>query len=407
MKTSKFATPFPKMPSVEGVNFSAVKSGIRYKNKLDLMLAEFCQGTEVAGVFTKSKTCSYPVIWCRECLKKKTARGLVVNSGNANVFTGEEGIKAVKETVKTVAKEIGCKEEEVFVSSTGVIGEILPYQKIIYNLPAMKQSLSPDCWEDITTAISTTDTFPKGAVRTAKIDGVEVKINGIAKGSGMIAPNMATMLSYIFTDANISSEVLQKLLSEICEKSFNSITVDSDTSTSDTVLLFATGKANQQKISDINDPKLADFKTKLNEIMVELAQLIVKDGEGVSKFVTINVKGAESDKSAKIIGLSVANSPLVKTAIAGEDPNWGRVVMAVGKSEESVDQKKLSISFGDIVIAVDGGLSPSYKEEDAAKYMKNDNIEINVDLGLGQGSATIWTTDLTYEYIKINADYRS
>jgi len=406
MKKSKFAVPFPNMPEISGISMSAVESGIKYNDRLDLMLVEFCEDTQVVGVFTKSQTASYSVEWCRECLNNGIARGLVVNSGNANVFTGSAGIKTVEETAKTTANIIDCIEKKIFVSSTGVIGEVLPYEKITSQLPTLKQNLSSDSWKDIADAINTTDTFTKGVTKIAMIDGVEVKINGIAKGSGMIAPNMATMLAYIFTDANISSHILQELLSNGSEKSFNSITVDSDTSTSDTVLLFATCKAEHRKIQNTND-RLLDFKAKLNELLLELAHLVVKDGEGISKFVTINVKGAVSDKSAKSIGLTIANSPLVKTAIAGEDPNWGRIVMAVGKTDEPVECDKLSIWIGDILIAQYGELDPSYKEEEAVKYMKGDNIEITVDIGIGQGGHTVWTTDLTHEYITINADYRS
>jgi len=401
MKISPFATPFPEMPAIDGVKFASYKCGVKYSDKLDLLLVEFVENTQVAGVYTKSKTAAPCIYWNKKALQNGTARGLVVNSGNANAFTGEHGKQAVQAITAKTADLLGCDATQIFNSSTGVIGEKLPYEKIVDALPKLSENLNAEDIENAAEAITTTDTFTKGLSTTAEIGGVEVKINGIAKGSGMIAPNMATMLAYVFTDAAIPSDTLQKLLSEGCEKSFNSITVDSDTSTSDALMLFATGKAGN------NNDDLTDFKAKLEELLIGLAQLIVKDGEGVSKFITIKVEGAVDNASAKKIALTIGNSPLVKTAIAGEDANWGRIVAAVGKAEEQVEQEKLSIWIGDLQPAKNGELNPDYSEEPAEQYMKNDNINITVDVGLGDGTATIWTTDLTHEYISINADYRS
>ncbi len=398
---------FPDLPPLEGVRLAALHAGIRYKTRKDLLLVELAAGTTVAGVFTRSKTAAAPVLCCCEHLKGGKARGLLVNSGNANAFTGAAGEKAVVHTVGKAAELIGCTVEEMFVASTGVIGEPLPDERIISHLQPAYDSLSADDWEGAARAIMTTDTFPKMVTRKAYIGETEVTINGIAKGSGMIAPDMATMLAFIFTDANIPAPVLQELLTHGNEKSFNAITVDSDTSTSDTVLLFATAQARHAAIGAVDDPLLDDFRENLDKVMLELAHLIVRDGEGASKFVTVEVTGSESDVAAKRIGLAIANSPLVKTAIAGEDPNWGRIVMAVGKSGEAADRDKLSIWIGDSHVAADGAVCPDYSEKKTAEYMKGQEITLRVDVGVGQGKFTVWSCDLTHEYISINADYRS
>ncbi|OUS13913.1 bifunctional ornithine acetyltransferase/N-acetylglutamate synthase, partial [Rhodospirillales bacterium 47_12_T64] len=375
--------------------------------RTDVLLMAFDEGTTIGGVLTRSLTCSAPVECCQNHLKFGHARALVVNSGNANAFTGRLGEQSVSRTVKATAAELGCDEEGVFIASTGVIGEPLPDERLTSALGDLKSDLSPMGWEAAAEAIMTTDTFAKGATVTTQIDGKTVTINGIAKGSGMIAPDMATMLSFIATDAVLSSAVVQSLISRGSDLSFNAITVDSDTSTSDTVLLCATGKAGNSSYQDINAPELADFVAALNSLLTDLAHQVVRDGEGASKFVSIHVTGAESDSTARKIGLAIANSPLVKTAIAGEDANWGRVVMAVGKSGERADRDKLSIAMGGVTIAKDGQRVDGFDEEPVAQHMKGQNIDIAVDVGIGSGSATVWTCDLTHGYIEINADYRS
>lgn len=394
----------PKLPSVAGVAFATGNTGIRYQGRDDIVLAVFPEGTTAAGVFTKSSMPGAPVDWCRKILPKGKARALVVNAGISNVFTGKRGMETVEKTAMATALLVGCKKEEVWLSSTGIIGQHLDAGKLTASLPKLNKQLSPSAWDAAAKAILTTDTFPKLATRTAKIGNTKVTLNGFIKGSGMIAPDMATMLGYIFTDAKIPAKLLQKMFSECVKPSFNSITVDSDTSTSDTVLLFATGKAKHVPATATN---LKDFKAKLLEIMIELAQLVVRDGEGISKYVTINVKGASSDDSARKIGLSIANSPLVKTAIAGQDANWGRIVAAVGKSGEKAKRDKTSVWVGGVLIAKNGGLNPTYVEGPTAKYMQGKEIEIAVDVGVGKGAATVWTCDLTHAYIDINADYRS
>ncbi len=399
---------FPNLLPVAGVRLASVAAGIRGKGQQDLMLAEFPKGTTVGGVFTQSQTASAPVEWCRAALQNGTGRGLVVNSGNSLAFTGRAGQKTVKSAAATAAKLIGCRQKDIFVASTGVIGEALSPTRIVRMLPKLHKSLAGGNWKQCAEAIRTTDTYPKGAVRIARIDGASYVINGIAKGSGMIAPDMATMLAFAFTNAAIPAEVLQKLIAQSVEKSFNCVSVDSDTSTSDTVLLFATGQGpGHSKITRAGDPRLKDFKNKLDELMLDLALQIVRDGEGASKFVTINVSGAASRKAARKIGFSIANSPLVKTAIAGEDPNWGRIIMAVGKAGEKADRDKLSIRLGDQLVAAQGGAAPKYREARAARYMKGQEIEITVDVGVGKSAATVWTCDLTHGYVSINADYRS
>jgi glutamate N-acetyltransferase/amino-acid N-acetyltransferase len=399
---------FPEMKPLAGVKLAACACGLRYKGRTDLMLVELAPETTVAGVFTKSLTASAPVDWCRSALKGGHARALVVNSGNANAFTGKFGITGVKETVEAAADALPCRPSTVFVASTGVIGEPLPTGKILAALPGLKQALSDDEWEGAAGAIMTTDTYAKGSTRTAQIGDATVTINGFAKGSGMIAPDMATMLGFIFTDATIPAGVLQEILAPINERSFNSITVDSDTSTSDTVLLFATGAgADYEAISNVADPHLKDFRDKLEEVMLDLAHQIVRDGEGASKFVTVKITGAESARAARIIGLSVANSPLVKTAIAGQDANWGRIVMAVGKAGQRADRDKLAIIVGGIQVTEFGRAVDGFDEAPIAEHMKGQEIDISIDVGIGNCEATVWTCDLTHGYIDINADYRS
>ncbi|MEL7465501.1 MAG: bifunctional glutamate N-acetyltransferase/amino-acid acetyltransferase ArgJ [Pseudomonadota bacterium] len=410
---SPFATPFPEMPEVKGVRLAATAAGVKYKDRADVMLAEIAAGSTLAGVLTKSATRSGPVDWCRKLLNAfaktppKGKIGIVVNSGNANAFTGDHGMKGVEATAKAAAKAIGGAASRVFIASTGVIGEPLPAEKITAKLDGLVNDLSSTAMQAAAEAIMTTDTFPKGAYRQVELDGETVTIAGFAKGSGMIAPDMATMLGFVFTDAGVSQRLLQSMLSTGADVSFNSATVDSDTSTSDTVLLAATGQAMAKPMATRRDPRAAAFEAALREVLVELAQLIVRDGEGISKFVSIKVQGAKSDASAGVIARAIANSPLVKTAIAGEDPNWGRVVMAVGKSGQPADRDRLSIRFGDVLVAENGWVAESYSEEAGAAVMKGDEIEIGVDLGLGSGAAEVWTCDLTHQYIAINADYRS
>jgi glutamate N-acetyltransferase/amino-acid N-acetyltransferase len=410
-KVSPFAPKsLPTVPAIEGVRFASVEAGIKYKNRRDLMVAVMDEGTVAAGVLTQSKTCSAPVLWCRESLRGGKARVLVVNSGNANAFTGKKGRVAVETTARFAQAAVGCATNEVYLASTGVIGEPLEAEKFAHLLDRLAKSASADDWAETARTIMTTDTFPKLATRRATIGGVEVTINGFCKGAGMIAPDMATMLCFVFTDAAISADALQDVVASGARTSFNCMTVDGDTSTSDTCLMFATGKAEgrgQKPIRSADDASLADFKEKAHDLLKELAILVAKDGEGVSKFVTLHIEGAESDEAARTIGLAVANSPLVKTAIAGEDPNWGRIVMAVGKSGEAADRDKLSIWLGEQIVARDGERAPEYVEETMAAYMKNAEIVIRVDVGVGSGKATIWTCDLTHDYISINADYRS
>lgn len=395
---------FPTLPEINGVTLATTACGLRYKGRTDLLMAEFTKGTTVAGVLTTSKTASAPVHGCRKNLKGGVARGLIVNSGNSNAFTGIKGERAVEAITGAVAQTLGCASSEVFSASTGIIGQPLDHDKITAALSELKSNLASgsDAWEGAARAIMTTDTFPKAATRNVKIGGKTVTINGIAKGSGMIAPDMATMLSFVVTDAKIPANVMQQMLGELNQKSFNSITVDSDTSTSDTLLMFATGSA----ANDASAP-LDEFRSALGDLLLDLAQQVVRDGEGATKFITINVNGAENDLAAKRIGLAIANSPLVKTAVAGEDANWGRIVMAVGKSGEAADRDKLSIAIGGVKIAALGGVVEGYDETPVAAHMKGQNIDIDVDVGVGPGAWTVWTCDLTHTYITINADYRS
>ncbi len=398
---------FPKMPPVDGVRLAAGRAGVRYKGRDDLLLAELAPGTAVAGLLTRSTMPGAPVQWCRQVLPGGLARALVVNAGNANVFTGRAGDEAVRATAQAAAAAVGCRPEEVLLASTGVIGEILPHGRITAALPRLHGRLKADPWARAARAICTTDTFPKGATGTCEIDGRPVTINGFAKGSGMIAPDMATMLAFLFTDAAIPPGVLKSLLRRANAGSFNAITVDSDTSTSDAVLLFATAGAENGPVEKASDPRLGGFKAALAGVMRDLAQQVVRDGEGATKFVTVSVTGAENAASARRIALAIANSPLVKTAIAGEDANWGRIVMAVGKSGEKADRDRLKVMIGGVVIAENGGLRPDYDERDVVPHMKGRTIDIGVDAGVGRGRATVWTCDLTHGYISINADYRS
>ncbi len=399
-----------KLPAIEGVAFATAEAGIRYKKRTDLLVAVFDEGTSVAGVLTQSKTASAPVLACRKHLKKGAARALVVNSGNANAFTGKKGSEALEITVAHAVEAVGCKPHEVFVASTGVIGEPLDAAKFAHLLGGLAKRAVPDAFEKAARAIMTTDTFPKLATRTALIGDTEVTINGFCKGAGMIAPDMATMLCFIFTDAAISADALQELLAEHAETTFNCMTVDGDTSTSDTCLIFATGTAaarGQKPVTKAKSKKLQAFSEALYALMRDLAIQVAKDGEGLSKFVTFEVAGAKSWYAARKIALSCANSPILKTAIAGEDPNWGRVVMAVGKSGEAADRDKLAIWFGPHCVARDGERAEDYDEKTVAGYMKNREIVIRVDAGVGKSAATVWTCDLTHEYVSINADYRS
>ena len=398
---------FPTLPSIAGVRLGTIAAGVKYKDRPDVTLVTFPEGTVVAGVFTRSLTPGAPILWCRDALMASggRSRALVVNAGNSNVFTGDEGYHASAETARAAACLLGCAAEDVMISSTGVIGVPLPFEKIVNALPSV--ALSEDSWEAAARGIMTTDTFPKGATAIASIGGVTVTINGIAKGSGMIEPNMATMLAYVATDAAIGREALDAVLRDVNERSFNAITVDSDTSTSDTLLLFATGGAGNAPVTDADDPALADFRIKLEAVMGDLARQVVRDGEGAQKFITVRVGGAEDEAAAKRVAKMIANSPLVKTAIAGEDANWGRITMAVGRADEPMDRDKLSIRFGDLWAARDGAVAPDYSEAAMSAYMKRQELLITVDVGVGAGSATMWTCDLTHGYISINGDYRS
>ena len=401
---------YPRLPVIEGVRFASVAAGVRYPGRTDVTLALFDSPAQVAGVFTRSKCPSAPVDWCRAKLKGGLARAVVVNSGNANAFTGHRGLSAVEEIAAAVAKATGAPAEQLFMASTGVIGEPLEASRITRVLDTLVKEAKPDAMMDAARAIMTTDTYPKVATRTVKLGDADVTINGMAKGAGMIAPDMATMLSFVFTDAPIDAPVLQSLLSKSVEGTFNAITVDSDTSTSDTLMMFATGAAaghGAPHIVDAADLRLSAFRLALDEVLLNLAHQVVRDGEGARHFVEVRVEGAESREAAKRIGMSIANSPLVKTAVAGEDANWGRVVMAVGKAGEKAERDKLQIFFGDIRVANAGLRDPEYSEAATSTYMKNQDIVITVKLGIGEANATVWTCDLTKEYIAINGDYRS
>jgi len=397
----------PVLPRIAGVRLGGVAIGLKKNGGRDLMLAELAPGTTIAGALTRSLCSSAPVDWCRDALKGGKARAIVVNSGNSNAFTGKAGDHTVATTVKAAVAILGCKPSEVFIASTGVIGQPLPPDAIASALPGIAKGVKPTGWKDAAEAIRTTDTFAKAVTRSATIAGTKVTINGIAKGSGMIAPDMATMLAFLFTDAAIPAGVLQQIVTRAVKRSFNSITVDSDTSTSDTVLFAATGQTKHKKVEKFGDKHLKEFRKAVESAMVELAQLIVRDGEGASKFVTVKVKGAASGGAARRVGLAIANSPLVKTAIAGEDANWGRIVMAVGKAGEKADRDRLGISIGGVPITQGGQIVEGYDETPVAKHMTGKEIDIEVDLDIGKGKATVWTCDLTHGYIDINGSYRS
>jgi len=400
-------TYWPVLPPITGVRLGCVEAGIKYKGRKDLTVIEFAECANIAGVFTQSMCPSAPVDWCKSILAKGKVRCIIVNSGNANAFTGTKGHEAVNQTTAAATKVFGYHPQEVFLASTGVIGEPMDASEFSLFLEKAKSVADEDGWDEAARAIMTTDTYHKVSTRQFSIDNKTYNLNGIAKGSGMIAPDMATMLSFLVTDLPIASTVLQHELSRAITPTFNAITVDSDTSTSDTVLLASTNSTDKNLIEDDKDQRLSHFRTALAEVLHELAMLVVRDGEGASKHIEICVDGAATSPSAKKIALSIANSPLVKTAIAGQDANWGRIVMAVGKAGEPADRDQLSIWFGDVRVALNGERDPEYSEEAVSKIMQSDFIPIKVSLGIGNGKATVWTCDLTHQYIEINADYRS
>jgi len=400
-------TQMVSMPAIAGVEIATCHSGVRYKNRDDLLLVRLHEGTQVAGVYTRSLTAAAPVHWCRMIGEDGKAKALVVNAGHANAFTGRVGDEAVMAMTQGVASLLGCDAREVFVASTGIIGQPLKTDMLIAALQQMPLHMSATSWEEAAKAIMTTDTFPKWTSRTATIGDTQVTLNGFCKGSGMIAPDMATLLGFVFTDAALPAHVLRTLLVRANHQSFNAITVDGDTSTNDTILLFATGAAQHEAIADAGDALLDDFKRVLNELMIELAVMVVRDGEGAQKLVTIDVTGAKDDAAARRIAMAIANSPLVKTAIAGEDPNWGRIVGAAGRAGEWLDKDKLALRFGGQLVTLDGGLHPDYDEALAAQHMKWQEIHIELDVAVGEGRTRVWTCDLTHGYIDINADYRS
>ncbi len=409
MSTSPLAPQsFPDLAPVPGVQLSSHAAGIKYQNRADLMLATVPAGTTVAGVFTKSLCPSAPVDWCRAILPSGYGRAIVCNSGSANAFTGRAGETAAELTANTIARALGVAPNLVYLASTGVIGETLPEDTLASELPKLTSKLAdstPDGWEAAANAIRTTDTFAKGA--SAAIGGTSAMVVGIAKGSGMIAPDMATMLSFVFTDLAVAPAILQQQLAASVESSFNRITVDSDTSTSDTVLLFATGANNEAPILDDSDSRIEEFRAALDSVTLSLAHQIVRDGEGATKFVEVAVSGAADDGAAKIIALAIANSPLVKTGLAAEDANWGRIVMAVGKAGQAANRDELSIWIGPELTAEHGVQAPGYSEDRATEHLRQAEVRIGVDVGVGEGSASVWTCDLTHGYIDINAGYRS
>jgi glutamate N-acetyltransferase/amino-acid N-acetyltransferase len=409
---SPLAVPFPQIAPVGGVEIAIGRAGYYKHERDDVLVMRFAEGTSCAGVFTRHAIGSAPVDWCKKQLEASEGediRALVVNAGCANAFTGKPGADAARRVASAVAKRLDIRQRDVMLASTGVIGVVLDDAKLTVRLPELEADLdgAQRTWADAAQAIMTTDTFPKGASAVAEINGVPVHIAGITKGSGMIAPDMATMLAFIATDATIAPAALQTLVSLYTRTTFNGVTVDGDTSTNDTCLLFATGAAGAPKISRAGDRRLADFRDKLEQVMLDLALQLVRDGEGASKFVKITVSGARSPASARKIAKTVAESPLVKTAFAGEDANWGRIVMAVGRADEPVSRERLAIRFGPLVAAIDGAVSPSYDEEAMSAYMKNAELEVSVDVGVGRSTATVWTCDLTKRYIEINGDYRS
>ena len=400
-------TGFPDIAPVPGVRLSPLAAGLRYQGRPDLLLAELAPGTAVAGMLTTSLTCGHPVSWCRRQLPSGRARALLVNAGNANVFRGAAGDAAVAREAEAAALQLGCEAGEVYVASTGVIGMRFDPEPIVARLPELQAGLAADAWPEAARAIMTTDTFPKGATADCEIDGVPVRIAGIAKGSGMVAPNTATVFGFLFTDAAIPAELLRPLWRDVVDRSFNAITVDSDTSTSDTFLLFATGQVAHAEPSGVDDPRLAGFRTALQKVATDLAVQIVRDGEGAQKLITIAVDGAADDASARRIALCIANSPLVKTAIAGEDANWGRIVMAVGKAGEPVEVPRLSVSFGGVAVARDGAAVPDLDEAPVTAHLRGREIDIAVRVGGGPGKATVWTCDLSHDYVSINGHYRT
>ena len=406
---SPLAVPFPAMPPVAGVELAVGRAGFYKQVRDDVLLMRFAEGTTCAGVFTRHAVGSAPVDWCKRHLEAGggEVRGLVVNAGCANSFTGRPGADAARRVAAAAAKRLDCRQRDVMLASTGVIGVLLDDAKITARLPEIETRLSPDNWAVAARAIMTTDTFPKGAVAVAEIEGVKVRIAGVCKGSGMIAPDMATMLAFVATDAAISPAALQTLLQLYVRTSFNAVTVDGDRSTNDTCLLFATGQSGAPRIGRAGDKRLADFRDKLEQVMLSLALQLVRDGEGASKFVKVEVTGAESPASARKIARTVCESLLVKTAIAGEDANWGRIVMAAGRADEPINRERLSIRFGELWAAQDGAVSPTYDERRMSAYMKRAELEIGVDVGVGRASATMWTCDLTKRYVEINGDYRS
>src|SRR5690625_4067301 len=405
---------FPDLPQVRGVEFASVAAGVRYTTgRLDVMLARLAPGSTMAGVFTRSTTRSAPVLWCEERLRAldgapaSAGLAVIVNAGNSNAFTGKSGVEAVERVTSACGEALDLPAGNVLMASTGVIGEKLPAEKITARIADLRDGLAAGGIEDAARAIMTTDTFPKGAGASVDLGGTKVNIAGFAKGSGMIAPDMATMLAFVFTDAVVDGALLQRMTGELADLTFNAATVDGDTSTSDTLLVGATGACQMEPLTSASDPRYPAFRKALHGVLRDLAIQVVKDGEGASKFATITVTGAEDDRAARRIGLAIANSPLVKTALAGEDANWGRIVMAVGKSGEKADRDLLTIRFGDILVAEKGWVASGYTEEAGAAYMKRAELEISVDVGIGEGRATVWTCDLTHGYISINADYRS
>ena len=407
---SPLAVPFPAMPPIAGVELASGRAGFYKDVRDDVLLVHFPDGAACAGVFTRHGVGSAPVDWCKRQLETgggEDVRALVINAGCANSFTGKPGADAARRVASAVAKHLDCRQRDVMLCSTGVIGVVLDDGKIIHRLPDIEARLAADNWPAAAQAIMTTDTFPKGAYAEAWIDGVKVKIAGVAKGSGMIAPDMATMLSFIVTDASVTPAALQTLVSLYTRSTFNVVTVDGDRSTNDTCLLFATAKAGAAKISRAGDRRLADFRETLEAVMLDLAQQLVRDGEGATKFVKITVNGAENPASARKIARTVAESPLVKTAFAGEDANWGRIVMAVGRADEPVNRERMGVRFGPLVAAQDGAVSPTYNEAKMSAYMKKSELEVSIDVGVGRASASVWTCDLTKRYVEINGDYRS
>ena len=410
LPVSPLAVPFPRIPPIEGVEIATGRAGFYKHEREDLLVMRFAEGTSVAGVFTRHGVGSAPVDWCRRALAQsqgEDARALVVNAGCANAFTGKPGADAARRVASAVAKRFDCRQRDVMLASTGVIGVLLDDVKITQRLPEAEAALAADAWAGAARAIMTTDTFPKGAFAEAEIDGKTVRIAGICKGSGMIAPDMATMLAFVATDADIAPKALQNLASLYTRSTFNCVTVDGDRSTNDTLLLFATGQSEAPRISRAGDRRLADFREKLEAVLLDLALQLVRDGEGATKFVRINVSGAESPASARKIARTIAESPLVKTAFAGEDANWGRIVMAVGRADEPIDRDRVKVQFGPLVAAQDGLISPTYDEAKMSAYMKNQELEVSVDVGVGRGTASVWTCDLTKQYVAINGDYRS